>query len=605
MRDRTPINLRPRVAAGQPWHIGSPIRRWRLASGTVLFTYVSTHLINHALCNASVPTADAMLLVQKFIWQGVVGTTLLYSALLIHALLGLQALYARRHFNWTSGAVLQLALGLAIPAMLANHLAVTRTSLTLYGLNKGYIAELQSLWITHPWLGLLQVCVLIVAWAHGCLGLFFLLRLRRWFPAWRPILLAAAVLLPALALLGFLQGGREVARDLAQPGFKAAHLGLAVVGTPAEAARLTELRNDFLIFYTLCLVLVLAARLVRRLRELRRGLVTITYPGAERVRVAPGLSVLDASFAGRIPHASVCGGKGRCSTCRVRIALSAAPLPPPALHEQRVLDGIGADSAQVRLACQLRPRADLHVVPIIAPAFALQFVAGRTVRVPEDERFVVAMFVDLRGSTGLAQQRTPFDSVFLLGRFIGSVSHGIVESGGRPVQFLGDGVLALFGLETGAGPACSDALAAISAIRAELRDVGRLFEQETGQKLGFGIGVHCGRAIVGEISLPDHIGFTALGETVNIAHRLQEKARDLAVEAVVSEDVFTTAGENPPGYTPQVTELRGRRSPIQIRTLSGEAETEAPTPHLSPPSPPKQAKVFASFFKKKRFLSTS
>jgi hypothetical protein len=77
------------------------------------------------------------------------------------------------------------------------------------------------------------------------------------------------------------------------------------------------------------------------------------------------------------------------------------------------------------------------------------------------------------------------------------------------------------------------------------------------------------------------------------------------VEAVVSEDVFTTAGENPPGYTPQVTELRGRRSPIQIRTLCVEAETEAPTPHLSLPSPPKQTKVFVSFFKKKRFLPTS
>jgi adenylate cyclase len=85
----------------QPWHVGSPLRRVRLARGTVLFVYVTTHLIDHALCNVSYAAADAMPTLQKWIWQGVVGTALLYAALVTHLLLGLYALYARRQFRWS------------------------------------------------------------------------------------------------------------------------------------------------------------------------------------------------------------------------------------------------------------------------------------------------------------------------------------------------------------------------------------------------------------------------------------------------------------------------------------------------------------------------
>jgi adenylate cyclase len=568
MQQWTSETNRPRGGSGayQPWHVGAPSRRLRLASGLVLFTYVATHLIDHALCNISYAAADAMLLVQKFIWQGIAGTALLYGALLCHVVLGLQALWARRHFRWSRAEAVQLALGLAIPAMLANHLAVTRTAQILYGLNKGYIAELTSLWIISWRMGALQVAVLLAAWTHACLGLFFLLRLRRWFPPWRPILLTAAVLVPVLALLGFAQGGREVERALQTPGFRAAHLGPAVVGTAGQGAELAALRDDFLVVYGAAVALVILARGLRRLRELRRGLVTIVYPGFQRVRISPGLSVLDASVLNRIPHASVCGGRGRCSTCRVRIVATAAPLPPLAPHEGQLLARIGADP-DVRLACQLRPTADLHVVPLIPPALAFEFIPGRTPRVPGEERFVAAMFIDLRNSTGLAEHHAPFDSVFLLGRFIAAVSRAVTACGGRPVQFLGDGVLALFGLETDAAEGCRQALAAIGAIDADMAEVRQLFEQETGQPLRFGIGLHAGRAIVGEISLSDNIVFTALGETINIANRLQELARDLNAIAAVSEAIFRTANTVPRNATWHDADLRGCSAPLGVWTM--------------------------------------
>jgi adenylate cyclase len=550
----------------QPWIIGSPVRQARLASGLILFLYIATHLLNHAVLNFSLPAADAVLLLQKFIWQGTLGTALLYSALFIHMLLGLWSLYIRRTAGWRRGEALQLALGLAIPAMLANHITVTRLAWSLQGLDKGYIAELYALWVAEPPWGYLQMAVLVVAWFHGCLGLYFLLRLRRAWPSLQAPLLAAAILLPALALLGFLQGGREVARLLSDPAFRHVHLPVSVTGTAAQKAQLAWLRQDFLIGYAVSIILVLLARLARALKERSGRFIALRYPGDQRVRVPAGLTLLDASRRAGIPHASVCGGRGRCSTCRVRILWSAQTLPAPLPHEQRVLDGIGAQLGNIRLACQLCPGSDMAIVPLIPPAVASQYILGRTPRMPGDERFVVAMFIDLRGSTGLVERCMPFDSVFLLGRFITAATRAVTESGGLPVQFLGDGLLALFGLDTSPRIACQQALAAVQAASAEFATLSPLFGQETGGPLRYGIGVHCGRAIVGDIGFGDNVAFTALGDTIHLAHRLQELARNHEVAAAISNDVFDLAG-----VVAVMDELetcvRGRAQPIKVRLV--------------------------------------
>jgi adenylate cyclase len=548
-----------------PWHLGSPTRRLRLISGLILFAYVFTHLLNHALCNASIPTADAMLLAQKWIWQGILGTTALYTALLIHMALGLHALHARRTAPRSLAEAAQLALGLAFPLLVANHLAVTRGALTLYGLDKGYLAEFAALWITSPAMGLLQLAVLIAAWTHACLGLFFLLRLRSWFATWQAPLLAAATLIPTAAILGFIQGAREITRDLALPGFRALHLPPTITGTPTQTAQLAQLRNAFLIVWAAAIALTLLARALRHLRERRAGLITITYPAERPIRIPQGLSVLDASRLHTIRHAAICGGRGRCSTCRIRILSSDARLPPPAPHERALLDSIGADAATIRLACQLRPTASLTIIPLIPPALAGEFVAGRQPRTPGEERFIAAMFIDLRGSTALAQQRAPFDSVFLLGRFVTAITQAVVETGGRPVQFLGDGVLALFGLDASPDEACRQALSCLDALSERLDALRPLFRQEANLPLRYGIGLHCGRAIVGDIGFGRHVAFTALGETINTAHRLQELARDRDVAAIVSAQTYATAGIVPRDLQPAA--LRGRPGPLHVQII--------------------------------------
>ena len=147
------------------------------------------------------------------------------------------------------------------------------------------------------------------------------------------------------------------------------------------------------------------------------------------------------------------------------------------------------------------------------------------------ERYLVSLFVDMRGSTKLAEKRLPFDTVFIVNRFLGAVSQAVIESGGRPNQFVGDGMLALFGLAAGRQQACRQALQAAALIGANIDELNRFLEHDLREPIRFGIGINGGEVIVGDIGYRDHMVFTALGDPVNVAARLQDMTKSLACEA--------------------------------------------------------------------------
>ena len=136
--------------------------------------------------------------------------------------------------------------------------------------------------------------------------------------------------------------------------------------------------------------------------------------------------MLEASLINAIPHAHVCGGRGRCSTCRIRILGDLDGLPAPSAAEQAVLERVHA-APGVRLACQLRPTSDIAFVPMLSP-YATTVDAYRTGAASSGiERYVVIMFVDMRGSSRLAERRLPFDTVFIINQFLNAVSHAVLE----------------------------------------------------------------------------------------------------------------------------------------------------------------------------------
>jgi adenylate cyclase len=547
---------------------GIGLRQIRLVSGVVLFAYLVSHFVNHALGNISMDALAAGVHIHTMIWQFLPITILFYSSCLVHTGLGVWALYQRRQFRWKAVEPLQLVLGLSIPALIIAHIVGARLGQTLYGHEKLYPQELYAFLVAWPFRAWLMSSVLIVAWVHGSIGLYFWLRMKAFYKRAAPFLLAAAVLVPTLALLGFYQAGRTVVADSDDADWRRDNLSPRQVGTVAQQQTLDRITDYFLIGYLGLLGFVLLARGARALHERRGGMISLSYGNGRTVRVPKGLSVLEASLRNNVPHASVCGGRARCSTCRIRIIGDCSELPEPSQREAFVLGRVGTSDPSIRLACQLRPSTDLSFFQLFLPhTMSANSHASNPTRIGQ-ERYLVSMFVDMRGSTKLAEKRLPFDTVFIVNRFLGAVSQAVIESGGRPNQFVGDGMLALFGLSSSRQEASRQALKAAAMIAANVDELNKFLEHDLREPIRFGIGIHGGEVIVGDIGYRDHMVFTALGDAVNVAARLQDMTKNLSCEGVVSDEVRINAGLPADALPQHEVAIRGRNEPMIVRTVT-------------------------------------
>ena len=547
---------------------GVGLRQVRLVSGTIMFAYLVSHFLNHALGNISMEALATGVYYHTEFWQFLPVAILFYSACLVHTALGIWALYQRREFRWRAIEPLQLALGLSIPMLIVAHVVGVRLGQSLYGHEKLYPQEFYLFFIASPYRLWTMLAVLVVAWVHGCIGLYFWLRLRPFFRRAAPFLLAAAVLIPTLAMLGVYQGGRTTMSDYEDADWRRQELSVQKLGTAAQGNTLDRVASGLTIGYLGLLGLVLLARGARALLERRGGMIALSYGNGRTVRVPKGLSVLEASLRHNVPHASVCGGRARCSTCRIRVIGDHITLPEPSPREAFVLHRVGSDDPSIRLACQLRPTGDLTFFQLFLPhTMSANATADNPARIGQ-ERYLVSLFVDMRGSTQLAEKRLPFDTVFIVNRFLGAVSQAVLEAGGRPNQFIGDGMLALFGLASGRQEACRQALRAAALIAVNIDELNQFLSHDLHEPIRFGIGIHGGEVIVGDIGYRDHMVFTALGDPVNVAARLQDMTKSLSCEAVISDEVRVTAGIAEEALPQQEVAIRGRNEPMIVRSVA-------------------------------------
>jgi adenylate cyclase len=542
------------------------VRRARLASGLILFSYVLTHLLNHALGLVSVAAMERGLAVVYPFWTNPFVTAVLYGALLTHFSLALWALWQRRTLRLPPAGIVQYLLGFSVPLLAAQHVMFTRVGDTFFGTENGYYTTvLFGVWYAHPLFGVLQALLLLAAWTHAMIGLRYWLRLKPWYERAQPILFAAALLVPVLALLGYAEGGREILERIEREPQVVAEI-TKNRAAPEVEAQLLALTHTVRFGVLLCIALVLAARWVRRLWQARHGLLRIGYPDGRFINVVRGTSVLEASRMLGVPHASVCGGKGRCSTCRVRVRAGSGGLPPPSALEAAVLKRIGA-APNVRLACQLRPAGDVEAVPLLPPFVPAREGFRRSGHLLGQEKEIAILFADLRGFTRLAETKLPYDVVFVLNRYFTAMGKAIEEAGGRVDKFIGDGIMALFGLESGAAGGARQALAAAAAMSLRLDELNRGLEHEVESPLRIGIGIHIGPVIVGEMGYGAATQLTAIGDAVNTASRLESLCKELAVELVVSEEVVAKAGLDLAAFALHEIEIRGRRQPLAVRAV--------------------------------------
>ena len=218
-------------------YAGIGVRQVRIVCGLVLFSYIFSHFFNHALGNISYATMEAWLWFHIWWWRNPIVNFTLYAAAATHFSLGLWALYQRRHFRYTVAEITQLLLGLSIPLWLASHFGAVRVAGWLFGRDPtNYASPLLAYWVARPHMIGVQFTLLTIAWIHGCIGIYFWLRLKPFFKWAAPILLAIAVLLPPLAMIGAHHGAREVVQFATNPAWRAQNVQ-ALSSTAAHGRR--------------------------------------------------------------------------------------------------------------------------------------------------------------------------------------------------------------------------------------------------------------------------------------------------------------------------------------------------------------------------------
>jgi adenylate cyclase len=552
------------------------IRQLRLSSGLVMLAYVTMHLLNHAVGLVSLEAMEDVLWYIFRIWSNRPAQALLYGSFLVHYGLALWALWERRSLRVRVSELAQLILGFAIPILLARHVVGTRIADNFFHTDTGYYAYL--LWVyfvNSPAHGYLQMLVLVVAWSHAMIGLHSWLRVRPWYARIAPAALVFAVLVPVLSLLGMIEAGMHVAALAKDPSWTREAFAHMTLPSPQTQRLLGAITDGLSWFFGGIVAAVLLARTARRAWRRRHGVVRIGYPDGRWVEVTPGTSVLEASRIAGIPHASVCGGRGRCSTCRVRVRGEVHAIDPPSANEMRVLRRIGARS-NIRLACMLRPGGEVEVTPLLPPLAVAADGRSRVDFMQGSEREIAILFADIRGFTALAEGRLPYDVVFVLNRYFSAMGRAIESAGGRVDKFIGDGVMALFGIESSAQTGCREALAAARLMSERLDDLNRSLRAELDQPLRIGIGIHCGPVIVGEMGYGNAAAITAIGDAVNTASRLENLTKEYDCELVVSEEILARAGVDLSGFPRHDIEIRGKREMLTVTTLKRAAAVPAP-----------------------------
>ncbi len=518
---------------------GDNLQLMRLVSGLVLFVFALTHFLNTALGLVSLEQQDAVDVWRRAIVRSTAGTIVLASALVIHMALALYKVATRATWRMPAWEAVQVSLGLLIPFLLFPHIVNTRIASSWFGVFDNYLYELARLW---PANAVLQSTLLLMVWIHGCMGIHYWLRLSPAYRAIQPVLLFCAILVPLASLGGFMVSGRTVANYIENPqALEAVKQSTRWPGAEA-GERLAEYRTWSRLGFLG--VLVATATIFGLLHVLRIAApkVTITYAGGQKAVGSPGQTLLEISRANGIAHAAVCGGRSRCSTCRVRIEDGGDSLPAPVFPESVTLAAIEAPS-NVRLACQIRPTKPLVVTRLLRPASVSPEDAG-TVESDSSgtERQMAVLYVNMREFSELSSRKLPYDVVFMLNQFFSAVGTAIRQQGGFIDKFVGDGVIAVFGQRTGLEVGCRQALRAIRAVDLALDHVNSVLAPELGRPIEVAAGLYSGPLILGRIGTGDAVDLTVIGTAVKAAIELEAIARERHVQLALSRQVAQQAG---------------------------------------------------------------
>jgi len=270
---------------------------------------------------------------------------------------------------------------------------------------------------------------------------------------------------------------------------------------------------------------------------------TIFYaPDQIRIDVEERQTLLNAALSAGIPHTHVCGGHARCSTCRVIVVHGLENVEPPNDEERALAERLGLPR-EVRIACQATVRGPVRVRRLVLDDDDLA-VVGRMRKSNQDmtpvgeEIRVAILFSDIRGFTPFAEALLPYDVIHVLNRYFEAMGKVVAAEGGFINNYMGDGFMALFGVDGKPDAPMRAVRAALGMLQALESKVAPYLVATYGHAFDIGIGIHFGEAVVGPIGSRDRKAITAIGDAVNFASRIESANKEVGTRLLVSDAVL-------------------------------------------------------------------
>ncbi|HLQ33884.1 MAG TPA: adenylate/guanylate cyclase domain-containing protein [Chloroflexota bacterium] len=207
----------------------------------------------------------------------------------------------------------------------------------------------------------------------------------------------------------------------------------------------------------------------------------------------------------------------------------------------------------------------------LSPAVVERVMSGEAIKMGGERRVVTILFGDLRGSTALAETLTPDGVVKILNSYVGTMAQCVFDNGGILDKFLGDGLMAIFGVLPDPSHGAAAAARTAAAIRAGIGAINAERAAQGESQVGFGVGIHTGEVVLGAVGLPQRSDFTAIGDTVNTASRLESLCKEFHVDSVLSADAAALLDQSAFRLTRLgTTAIRGKANEVEVFTLGSE-----------------------------------
>jgi len=568
--------------------LNSLSRKLRIFSGVILFAYVLMHLLNHSVNVISIEAADFIRENYfRVVWQNPIGLTFLYGSLIVHMILGFYSILIKKSFKLKGIEWIQILFPVLALLLLLQHIAASFIITKIFGGEETYKMLFSAMHTEPDELivgGVLFSLMTIFIWVHGAIGINAFLKQqarhhnRFGFYLKYPFTFKFIFwFVPIVAVLGFLSGLREMSflsylKSLEKLGGDKNFLFSNILEVVPEEALPVVMQIEPIVMnnYPLLVLVVILIATFNVVRAKYFGRILINYPGGIQVSIAKGTTVLEASRLAKIPHQSVCGGKGRCTTCRIKVLSHEGDIEKPSLHEIKAIERVGLDD-NVRLACQLRPSNNMSVLPLLNPKNQLETVRSARALTGKEQETVI-LFVDLRDFTKLSEKKLPYDVVYILNKYYAVCGEIIERNGGRLDKFIGDGIMAIFDSSDDVGVNCKNSVMSASEISKNMKTLNSEMKVDFEEEMRFGMGLHAGNTIVGMMGYGKTVSETAVGDNVNVASRLEELTKTYKCELVISKYVAEKAKLDIDKLISKAVDVRGRKESLEIYAIEDASE---------------------------------